>query len=232
MYNSNDIKELTLGLFKQQSERDKQRKVGASNISDPCTRHLAMAMLGEPEQPMKYWMGGKIGTAIHAFIEHSIASSDAAIFDDCLVERKITLGEIDGYGIVNSKPDLVLPSIKHLIDWKTTDRKKIKKLQDLVDGIKYDPKAEYTMQKYLGQAALYSWGLGHDGIEIEDNSIVFINRDGTYDNDIWVHTVKYDESIAVALWNRASALWAELQDGSHPMDYQGNEHCFKCSMGI
>jgi hypothetical protein len=33
------IKELTLGLFKQESERDKQVKVGASDFSDPCEYH-------------------------------------------------------------------------------------------------------------------------------------------------------------------------------------------------
>lgn len=232
MATSSDIKNLTLELFKQQTDRDKQRKVGASQLSDPCTRHLAMAMNGEPEQPAKYWLGGKIGTAIHSLIEHAIASSSNPVFDGCMVERKITLGEIPGYGIVSSKPDLMLSSISHLIDWKTTDRKKVKKLQDLVDGVKYDAKAEYTMQKYLGQASLYGWGLTQDGLDVKDISIVFINRDGTYDNDIWVHTVQYDESVALALWNRAIALWTELENGSHPMDYAGNENCFKCSMGI
>jgi hypothetical protein len=229
MATSNDIKVLTLELLKQKTDRDTQRKIGASNMSDPCTRHLAMAMLNEPESESKYWMGGKIGTAIHALIERNIDSSDNVIFDDCMVERKIVLGEIPGYGVVNSKPDLVLPSIKHLIDWKTTTRKKIKKLKDFADGIKQDPESEYTLMKYLGQACLYGWGLSHDGIEVDNISIVFINRDGTSDDDVWVYTVQYDEEIALALWNRANALWAELEDGAHPMNYSTHEHCFKCS---
>lgn len=230
--NDMQIKDLTVSLFKLKSDRDKQHKVGASNISDPCTRHLAHALNGTPETDIKYWMGGKIGTAIHGFLEHSIDVSDEPIFSDAIVEHKITLGEIDGYGTVSSKPDLVLPSVHHLIDWKTTSRSKVKKLQNLVDGVKEDPESAYTLQKYVGQTQLYAWGLNNLGIQIDSASLVFINRDGTYDNDIWSFTVDYDESFALSLWDRVSNLWAALQDGAHPNDYPETKYCFKCSVGI
>lgn len=226
------VKDLTIGLFKQKSDRDKQHKVGASNISDPCTRHLAHALVGTPEQEIKYYMGGKIGTAIHSFLEHSIDNSDDNIFSDALVERKITLGEIDGYGVVSSKPDLVLPSVHHLIDWKTSSRAKVKKLQNVVDGLKQDPESEYTLQKYIGQTQLYAWGLNNEGIKIDKATLVFINRDGTYDNDIWTYSVEYSEEFALALWDRVKNLWAALQDGSHPNDYPETKYCFKCAVGI
>lgn len=230
MISNNQIRNLTLELFKQETSRDKQRKVGASQLSDPCTRHLAMAMLAEPEPPSKYWLGGKLGTAVHGLIEHNIDASSNAIFDGCLVERKITLGEIPGYGIISSKPDLLLASVNHLVDWKTTTRKKSKKLRDFLDGVKHDEESLYTIQKYLAQASLYAWGLNKlEDYSVDGISIVFINRDGTSDDDIWSHTVEYDESVALALWDRANALWSELQDGAHPMNYSGHEHCFKCS---
>jgi len=226
------IKDLTVDLFLQESERDKQRKVGASQISDPCTRHLAKALIGEKEPPAKYWLGGKIGTAIHSFIENAIDTSTEHIFSDAIVERKIELGYIDGYGGISSKPDLVLPSINHLIDWKTSSRKKVKLIKDLVDGIKQSPASEYTLQKYIGQTQLYAWGLNQAGTKIDDITIVFINRDGTYAEDIWTYSIPYEGQIAIALWDRLVALWNELQDGAHPDNYPPNEHCFKCSMGI
>lgn len=232
MLTNNDVKDLTIGLFKQRSDRDKQHKVGASNISNPCTKHLAHDLLGTPEAEFKYWMGGKIGTAIHSFLESAIEQSDSDLFDGCVVEEKITLGEIPGYGIVNSKPDLVLPNSNHLIDWKTTSRAKVKKLQNLVDGIKEDAESLHTIQKYVGQAQLYAWGLNQAGTKIDRSTLVFINRDGTYENDIWTYTFEYDESIAVALWNRVTTLWQELQDGAHPDNYPSDPHCFKCNIGI
>lgn len=232
MLTNNDIKELTIGLFKQKSDRDNQKKVGASNISNPCTKHLAHDLLGTPEPEMKYWMGGKIGTAIHSFLEDAIAKSDDNILADAIVEQKITLGEIPGYGVVNSKPDLVLPAAHHLIDWKTTGRAKVKKLQNLVDGIKEDEESLHTLQKYVGQTQLYMWGLNQAGTIIDRATLVFINRDGTYENDIWTYTFSYDESIAIALWDRVSHLWQELQDGAHPDNYPEDPHCFKCAVGI
>lgn len=226
------VKDLTVSLFKIRSDRDKQHKVGASNISDPCTRHLAHALMGTPESEQKYWMGGKIGTAIHSFIENAIEASDNEIFSDALIEQKITLGEIKDYGVVSSKPDLVLPSQRQLLDWKTTSRAKIKKIQNFVDGIKQDSASEYTLQKYFGQAQLYAWGLNQAGIPIDRVTLVFINRDGTSDNDIWTYGIDYNEEFAVSLWNRVSNLWAELENGSHPESYAPHPDCYKCSIGI
>lgn len=229
---ANEIKEATVGLFLQESERDKQRKVGASQISDPCTRHLAHALVGTEEAPQKYWMGGKIGTAVHAFIESAIANSRDDVFADAIVERKIILGDVGTYGTVSSKPDLVLPSHRLLVDWKTTSRAKIKKIQNYVDGLKDDAGSAYTVQKYLGQANLYAWGLNKAGIGVDDISLVFINRDGTYENDIYVLPTKYDEPFALGLWSRLENLWAELEAGSHPNDFEGHPECYKCAIGI
>jgi len=227
-----EIMNLTVSLFKQESDRDKQRKVGASQISDPCTKHLAKALLAEPESEQKYWMGAKIGTAIHSFLESAIGSSSDTTFAGALVEQKVTLGKIPGYGTVSSKPDLVMPSANHLIDWKTSSRPKVKKLKDLVDGVKHDSGAEYTLKKYIGQTQLYAWGMNQADIKVDGISLVFINRDGTYENDIWTHTYEYDESFAVALWNRLIRLWDELQNGAHPDNYQPNSECYKCNIGI
>lgn len=229
---NSEIMSLTLGLFKQESDRDRQRKVGASQISDPCTRHLAKALLAEPEPEQKYWMGAKIGTAIHSFLESAIGNSSDTTFASALVEQKVTLGKIPGYGTVSSKPDLVLPSSNHLVDWKTSSRPKVKKLKDLVDGVKHDSGAEYTLKKYIGQTQLYAWGMNQADIKVDGISLVFINREGTYENDIWTHTYEYDESFAVALWNRLIRLWDELQNGAHPDNYQPNPECFKCNTGM
>lgn len=230
--NDSAIRDLTTGLFKLESARDKQRKVGASQISDPCTRHLAKALLQEPEQESKYWMGAKIGTAIHSFLEDAISKTDVSIFSDAVVERKITLGELPDYGVVSSKPDLYLPQANHLIDWKTSSRQKVKKLRDIVDGVKENAEAEYTLKKYIGQTQLYAWGLNAAGNPVDNISLVFINREGTYENDIWSYTFRYNPNIAIALWNRLDTLWGELRDGAHPDNYPTNQYCFKCAVGI
>jgi hypothetical protein len=229
---ANEIKEMTVGLFLQESERDKQRKVGASQISDPCTRHLAHALAGSEQAPQKYWLGGKIGTSIHAFIESAIPTSSDVRFNGAIIERKIELGDVPGYGMVSSKPDLLLANYNLLVDWKTTTRAKIKKIKDFTDGLKQDAASAYTVQKYLGQANLYAWGLNKDGYKIEDIALVFINRDGTNENDIHPLVTEYDEPFAVALWERLVNIWKDLEDGAHPNDFEGHPECYKCSIGI
>lgn len=229
---ASQIKEATVGLFQQESERDKQHKVGASQISDPCTRHLAHALVRTEQAPQKYWLGGKIGTAVHGFLEAAIASSSDVLFADAIVEQKIILGDVAGYGTVSSKPDLVLPSHRLLLDWKTSSRPKVKKIQNFIDGIKQDAASEYTVRKYLGQANLYAWGLNKAGTPIDTIGLVFINRDGTNENDIYVLPVPYDEEFASGLWDRLLSIWQGLEAGGHPNDYPGHPECYKCSIGI
>ncbi len=228
--NGSKLRTLAISLLNARTERDAQKKVGASQISNPCTKHLALALAGVEPEPSKYWLGARVGTAIHSAIEAAIEKSDAEELAGALVEKKLILGEIDGYGTVSSKPDLILPAINHLVDWKTSTRAKTKKIQAWVDGVKQDASTTYTMQKYIGQTQLYAWGATQLGLQIDNISLVFINRDGTSDSDVLEYTFAYDESIALALWNRLVVLWEELQDGVHPESYAGHPECFNCSV--
>lgn len=224
------LKSLATSLLRTETDRDKQYKVGASQISNPCTKHLAMDLAGIKQPPSKYWLGAVIGTAVHNALEAAIAKSDAPELEGAVVEQKITLGEIPGYGVISSKPDLVLPKLNHLVDWKTSTRAKTKKIQAWVDGTKQDASTTYTMQKYIGQTQLYAWGVTQSGLQIDNISLVFINRDGTSESDVLEYTFGYDESIALALWDRLVVLWEELQGGAHPESYSGHPECFNCSV--
>lgn len=224
------VKTLTLSLLQSESDRDRQKKVGASEISNPCTKHLALRLAQEKLPPSKYWLGGKIGTAVHGLLEDAVEENrDVEVLTNAKVEQKILLGELQDYGIVSSKPDLALVDAEHLIDWKTSTRAKTKKIQQWIDG-KQDAGTTYTMQKYIGQTQLYAWGLNNAGTPIDGISLVFINRDGTNEVDVLEYTFEYDESIAVALWTRLENLWEELRNGSHPESYPGHAECFNCSV--
>jgi len=236
MLSDSQVKELTVGLFKIESERDQQRKVGASNISDPCTYHLAKTLVNSPEAPSKYWLGAKIGTATHMFIEDAITKADLKampLLAGAVVEQKITLGELPGYGIINSKPDLALVNSRHVIDWKTSTREKMRKLQRVIDNPdSTDTKTKYTLQKYMAQIQLYAWGLNQGGTPVDGCSLVFINRDGTSEPDIWTHTFAYSEEFAVAIWSRLERIWSQIQEGKNIEDIPRHDDCFKCQMGI
>jgi hypothetical protein len=192
-----------------------------------------MALAGIPQEPSKYWLGGKIGTAVHLLIEDLIAKADLAKFpelEDCLVEQSIVLGELPDYGVVKSKPDLALVKDKHLIDWKTTKRDEAKRIQKWLDTGVINAKTEYTMKKYMAQGQLYAWGLSNMGVAIETIALAFISRDGTNEADIVVVDFEYDEVAAMKLWRRLELLWEELQSGVHPESYAGDADCFNCAI--
>ena len=222
------VKRLTLDLLKNPSERDKQRKVGASQIANPCDYCLGRALKqgGESKnQHNRWWMGARIGTAIHNALEHEeeqhIDRPRSYHFDaleGAVIEERITLGTIDGYGVIGSKPDLVLVKHNHLIDHKTSTKLKIARYK--LDGV---PVA------YKYQTQLYAWGLNKQGTPIERISLNFIARDGSTDDDVWVTSFDYDEAVALHAWTRLEMIWEFIQ--THEVnELQSHEDCFDCNM--
>jgi len=63
-------------------------------------------------------------------------------------------------------------------------------------------------------------------------SLVFINRDGTTEADVWNYTFEYSEELAVAVWTRLENLWTNLQNGVELDSLERNADCFKCAIGI
>lgn len=227
------VKELALSLFQQQSSRDSQKLVGASDFSDPCEYHLASKLMGIEQPVFKYWMGARIGTAVHEFLEARIPNSDFEQypeFSSARIEQTIRLGKLEGYGEVKSKPDLAFVDNKHLVDWKTSNRKKSKALQAIIFEGKEDPEASYTLRRYYAQVQIYAWGLNKNNIPIDGCSLVFINRDGTYEPDLWTWTFDYDEKFALDVWHRLERIWKEIQNGKELESFPREENCFNCKV--
>jgi len=220
------VKRLIIDLLKSPSERDQQRKVGASQISNPCDYCLGRALTGGPSVPNRWWLGARIGTAIHNALEAEEEkhidrpkSYHFSALADAKIEEKIVLGTVSGYGTVSSKPDLALVAENHLIDHKTTTKDKLKKYK--LFGV---PTA------YVYQTQLYAWGLNKQGVKIERISLNFICRDGSTDDDIWVYSFDYDESAAVKAWTRLESIWEFLQGDGEVSDLESHEDCFQCSV--
>ena len=221
------IKQLVLDLLKKPSARDGQRLIGASEIGNPCSYCLANRLLSKGGgSPNKYWMGARIGTAIHKALEEEAERADRkdyrfAILEGSRQEESIRLGYIEGYGTVKSKPDLVLVKDRHLIDYKTSTSTKIKHYK--LDGVP---------QQYVYQQQLYAWGLTQAGTPIDKISLAFIQRDGLTDNDVWVYSFDYDESVALHAWERLVSIWEWLQEGNDPESLPSDPSCYHCSRVI
>lgn len=215
-----EVRHLAIELLTAPTARDRQRRIGASNLSNQCDRCLAANFLGDPrETPFtaKTWMGRVLGTAFHAVLEQRIAEHKQSImqrFPNAVPERHVFFAEIVGYGPVGGTIDLDLgPEESHLIDWKGSTRKKLCILVDYIRSTQgLDPvygrthkavklseneyeaemkKMAYKVQGYYGQQDLYMHGSGR-----RRASLVLLNRDGTGYFDVPTDA-RYDDPKAV-----------------------------------
>jgi hypothetical protein len=220
------LKNLIVDLLTTPSKRDNQRKIGASGMGDPCPYCLAHKLLATKQRQGRYWLGGKIGTAIHALLEseelkHIVKpqSNNFKALKGALVEQTISLGVIPGYGEIFSKPDLFLVAENHLVDHKTSKRAK-------VEG--YALTGTIPVQ-YIYQGQLYARGLEDAGYAVEKISFVFINRDGTNERDVRIFTYDYDRSMADEAWKRTEDAWNWLQAGNDPETLPSDPNCYNCN---
>jgi len=177
-------------------------------------------------------MGAKIGTAIHEFLEHH--NTD----DTALKEHHVTLGEIPGYGVVGSTTDLYLPREGLVVDFKTTDREKLKWYKRANEEepseleLSSVSHARKVINRYQAQAQLYAMGLENEGYEPAAVQIVFICRDGkVIEEDVYaLQKMKYNRELAHAVFDRAAGIWAWLQDEHNNVSsLPSDEDCYYCN---
>lgn len=236
-YSSGKARRVAIDLLSQGTDRDHQRKVGASNISNPCTYCLARDMAVmldssvEPAPRGKYYMGSVIGTAIHNLLEERAKENP-----DYLPEVRVVLGEIPGYGVIKSTSDLFIKSLGAVNDWKTTTREKLKWLRMVPDSEpeEYDfsdlVAARYKIKTYLTQGQLYGLGMEKAGYAVKTISLVFIARDAKTEADVWAHTVDYNRKVAEIAFDRAARIWQALEQGKELATFKSHEGCYQCSV--
>lgn len=145
-YTDEELFDMTVRLLRMPTARDKQKRIGASNLSNGCDYCLACNLLGDDRQTARSdqaWFGRVLGTAFHAILEHRI--TDTLAFDelegealrvareqistmlsldpDARAEVPVIVAEILGYGEVPGTIDVEFP--EQIVDWKGSTRKKI-----------------------------------------------------------------------------------------------------------
>lgn len=102
----------------------------------------------------------------------------------------------------------------------------------------------YKMNGYHVQQTLYMHGRRMLGETCVKGSIIWINRDGNGFNDVptgsryedrksfhdvWVLSFDYHEQTALTALYRGARIWARIQAGEQPEDFEASDHCFPCS---
>lgn len=98
--------------------RSQQKRIGPSEVGNPCTRCLTHKLIGTPESerhaPWLPW----IGTAVHAQLEDVFMQANADLEQTrYLVEATVAVGEIGGQ-VITGHADLFDLEVGEVTDWK------------------------------------------------------------------------------------------------------------------
>lgn len=223
------IKELT-----KPSERDKQRKVGPSELGDLCEHCLAEKLLGVHKEEKTHPLAPMIGTAFHLYLENTIG------LEGYLKETKVTVGTIEGYGDIRGTADGFDVSTGHVVDYKVLSKKKIKAFssatffdEDHNPEFFSDSLTEGQLKKYYYQMQLYGLGMENAGYEVNHTSLILFPRDCTVESVMSAsHELcfKYNRKAALAVLERAKQIfkWAnENRDNLGELD--SHPGCYYCA---
>ncbi len=237
------LKQRLKRLWTEQSERDQQRLVGASNLSNECTRCLAeemhLMLESSDEQydrvQSEYVMGAKIGTAVHLWLEEELKKHSWAV-----PETRVIIGEIKGYGALKSTSDLYVKDLFAVVDHKTTTIEKLKVIKYLekMGHLEEAPEIELDthraarkkVKRYGVQGNLYGKGIEDQGQRVDIIALNFIPRDAKKIEDMHVLEFEYDRSIAERALDRGQRIWDALTAGKQVETFKSDIDCYTCNV--
>ena len=222
---STNLRQQILDALFLPTDRDKQRRIGPSDLSNTCARCLADAMLGTgggDEGPAPYELTTTIGTAVHALLEERVQS----LYRSMHTEAKVYVGEVEGYGPIRGTSALYAPTTGTVVAYKTTTRAKIKQYKNGYTFGADDRVVFYndTLYKHYRQAHLYAEAFEH----VETVAIFYIPRDGHNRSDtLWLE-FPYDQMLAVNIKEMAAGV-LEYARPHGPEAIESNPECFTCT---
>lgn len=222
---------IIIDALRAPTERDKQIKVGASNLSNPCTKCLVEDFLGLPKTKSRFDMGAVIGTAVHSYVEKCFQGDERY-----LLEHRVDLGELGDYGNITSRWDIFDKETGTLYDVKTTTQSKLKSLKRAFTEAsdEYDTtaikEARYTANRYLAQISLYARGAELEGYEVENVALTFLCRDGSqFSQHAWEFNTEYREEWSEIAWTRAEEVWELAKSAEDLEDVPFHDFCWYCN---
>ncbi|MGN7137301.1 hypothetical protein [Streptomyces pseudogriseolus] len=170
-----------------QAPRSVQRRIGPSEVGNPCTRALAYKLLDWPEVPgadRDPWASIQ-GTAVHAWMAELFETRDPN-GDRYLVEQKVTVRKgITEAADITGSADLYDRHTGTVFDWKITGTSSLEKYRRNGPG-----------DQYRIQANLYGLGMRNAGENPRRVAIVFLPRHHILDPFVWVDDFRPDVAEA------------------------------------
>lgn len=226
------------------TDRDRQRHVGPSELGEVCERCLADKIRGTYEDKRAGTpLAPLLGTAFHLLAQQRLSNSPEGRAGLILVEKRVDVAQIDGYGPIRGTVDLFDIERREVIDWKVLSKARIAGVSSVVhnrlDGsvlMDRDRIIWETAWKYYAQMMLYGYALERDGYEVERASLLMIPRDASTDvlpGAARTLVFQYRRAVAEAVLGRFSELVARVRGeengaGVSSGGYESSPGCYRC----
>lgn len=224
------------------TDRDRQRHVGPSELGEVCERCLADKIRGTYEDKRAGTpLAPLLGTAFHLLAQQRLSNSPEGRAGLILVEKRVDVAQVDGYGPIGGTVDLFDIERGEVIDWKVLSKARIAGVSSVVhnrlDGsvlMDRDKTIWETAWKYYAQMMLYGYALERDGYEVERASLLMIPRDASTDvlpGCARVLVFQYRRAVAEAVLGRFSELVARVRSEENKVagaGYESSPGCYRC----
>lgn len=221
------VRNLIVDAITRKSDRDRQIMPGPSDLADPCDLCLGEKILSVlrvsmghvallPVAPRRdsFSLKAWVGTAVHERLECALPQ----VWPQAIPESTVDVADIPGLGQIKGHVDLTLEADRAIVDYKTTD---LKKLQD------YRGPSGVPV-RYMNQTMLYLLGARRSGVPVDHAALVFIPRDAVHLEDIWVASCSYRQDVAEDVLLRAQEITERILSGS-VANLSSDPDCFVCA---
>lgn len=219
------VREQVTKTITQESERDKQKRIGPSDLGDPCAYCLANKMLGI-NAPREFSIYPWLGTAVHLWLEEQERGNPLV-----KTEQRVGVGEVAGYGRITGTMDRYGYDYDVVGDYKLLGSKKIKRFKN---SYVFNPDGTVTIHdeqlwQYYVQINAYAKGAENEGHPVKWASLILIPRDGSGSiNDLEVLVFPYNPDVVDEALARAGAIYEYASE--HGTDeLESDESCYACS---
>ena len=214
------FKEMLFGAISKPSERDRQVRLGPSELGSCafCVGYtMARKFYDLPERDGDgFGYAAWLGTAIHHWMETQLELPIGT-----LRERKVETVEVAGYGVIKGTTDLIVPELGLVCDWKFPGKYSYDQYALL------DRMGKHLPNNYRYQAQLYAYGARKQGLPVERCLVFLFPRHTNSLRDTLVFEEQYNEQMVEMVQKRAEAILEDVHDGNL-WAIESDEGCYSC----
>lgn len=189
--------------------RSQQKRIGPSEVGEPCARQLAYKLAGIPEaRTMPPGWRPTVGTAVHAWLEECLAEHNTSARDRYgasrfLLEQRVNAGPCAG-GELTGSCDVYDRVTATVWDWKIIGPSSYKRTRADINagrGVKH----VYRVQNHI-----YGLGWTRRGVPVDHVGNIFMPSAGELDDALYWHE-PFSPQIAADAMRRLDRIHALTQ---------------------